>query len=147
MYCIYINCILISKGRYVENHGVMGNVLYDPQFGRLKDTESQYKYNKYIVPIYTLNEINGGFSGSMMWPGGGFSYFNPNPNAQSPEKSCTHIKDFSDEIPWNQRVGEVINWFKNETHPANFVMTYINEPDGESHTYGPNSPEVMHTYF
>jgi len=35
-----------------------------------------------------------------------------------------------------------INWLTNETHPANLVFMYFEEPDKQGHSYGPDSSQV-----
>lgn len=35
-----------------------------------------------------------------------------------------------------------MNWFTDEKTPINLAMLYVEEPDGQSHMYGPDSINV-----
>lgn len=60
---------------YAQNHGVTGNELYDRSKGKLlKYSYPLFHYNESVIPIWRLNEDQGGRSGVMMWPGSDFEY-------------------------------------------------------------------------
>ncbi|KAK9498572.1 hypothetical protein O3M35_003173 [Rhynocoris fuscipes] len=69
----------------------------------------------------------------MMWPGSNFEYSGIN---------ATYITKYNHSIPWKDRVDTVISWFDNKVKPANLVMMYFEEPDRDSHAYGPDSPQT-----
>lgn len=123
--------------------------MYDPQYGYMFYDAKQFKYNKNIAPLFTVNEAFGGYSGSMMWPGGDFSYKNPNSNDHSmpAELPCSYSVKFIDKIPWNKRIDSIMKWFKDPEKPANFVVTYIVEPDVAAHSFTSESEEVKHFSF
>lgn len=75
----------------------------------------------------------GKHSGSMMWPGGHFAYNN---------RSATFGVNFNESVPWKDRVDTVMSWFTHKETPTNLVMLYFEDPDTQSHIYGPDSKEV-----
>ncbi|CAB0042949.1 unnamed protein product [Trichogramma brassicae] len=71
----------ISTGMYVENHGVIDSEYLDVKSNKtVKYSYDLYHYNNDVLPIWTLNELNGGErrSGVMMWPGSAFEYHKKN---------------------------------------------------------------------
>lgn len=70
----------------------------------------------------------------MMWPGSNFPYNGTN---------ATFTVKYNSSTPWNYRVSTALNWFIHPITPANLVMMYFEEPDAESHAFGPGSPEVL----
>ncbi|KAL7298220.1 hypothetical protein TKK_0009211 [Trichogramma kaykai] len=122
----------ISTGMYVENHGVIDSEYLDVKSNKtVKYSYDLYHYNNGILPIWTLNELNGGErrSGVMMWPGSAFEYH---------KKNATFRVPFNTTVPWKSRVDEVISWFKHAAEPINFGMMYIEEPDFHGHGIGIN---------
>lgn len=79
-----------------------------------------------------MNELAGKHSGCM-WPGGDYEYKNV---------SCTFYQTFNGSIPFEKRIDTIMEWFTHEKTPTNLVMLYIEEPDQESHMYGPDSIQV-----
>lgn len=79
------------------------------------------------------NQKAGGFSGSMMWPGGEFEY-------NGLQSTFTEI--YKQDKDFNYRVDKALSWFKDEKTPANLVMIYYEEPDKTAHNFGTESQEV-----
>ncbi|XP_055622888.1 bis(5'-adenosyl)-triphosphatase enpp4-like [Toxorhynchites rutilus septentrionalis] len=125
----------IATGVYPIVHGVMANGLYDHGRGKLEYSYELFHFNEEIVPIWTLNELSGGHSGCMMWPGSDFGYTKNN-------VSCSHVQPFNLTSPWNERVDTVFRWIRDPQRPANLVMLYIEEPDYYGHIYSPESDRV-----
>lgn len=125
----------IATGVYPVQHGVMANEFYDHNRGKLNYSYEMFHYNDEIVPIWTLNELNGGHSGCMMWPGSNFPYTKERTN-------CTYAKPFNITLPWNDRVDTAFQWIRDPKKPANLVMLYIEEPDYYGHIYSPDSDRV-----
>lgn len=118
----------ISTGLYPEEHGVTGSEIYDSELGKLTYGPQMYEYNDEITPIWTWNELNGGKSGCMMWPGTDFSYSSQRINCSFYEKlNVTHPN------VWEDRLEKVLQWYQ---EGANLVMLYIEEPDHHGHIYG-----------
>lgn len=129
----------MSLGRYAGEHGVVANKLFDLKLKRsLGYGEELFTQNEDIIPIFTMNQLNGLHSGSMMWPGGEFAYTVGKVNA-------TFAQPLAD-IPWEKRIDTVISWFKHKDTPANFVMMYLDEPDSQEHAFSPESNEVGFGY-
>ncbi|XP_062537289.1 bis(5'-adenosyl)-triphosphatase enpp4-like isoform X2 [Armigeres subalbatus] len=125
----------IATGVYPNQHGVMANEMYDHGRGKLEYSYEMFHYDDDIVPIWTLNELNGGHSGCMMWPGSNLPYTKASVN-------CTFVKAYNLSLPWNDRVDTVFQWIRDPQQPANLVMMYIEEPDYYGHIYSPDSDRV-----
>lgn len=81
-----------------------------------------------------MNELSGGRSGVMMWPGSDYRYKNTFP---------TYFEPIDKELPLKNRTEKIISWITDPIKPVNFVMWYIEEPDEEGHAYSPDSKEVL----
>lgn len=79
------------------------------------------------------NELMGGRSGSMMWPGGEFAYGN---------RSCTYATSYKPGAEPRDKVDTVMRWLTSVDQPANLVMLYFDEPDLMGHVYSPASQVV-----
>lgn len=121
------------SGKYPGSHGVTGNEVYDQKLGLLQYGYDLFHYDKDITPIWRLNEMQGGRSGVMMWPGSDFKYKG---------EKCTFHEPLDKNANWLNRADKIISWLTHKTTPANFVMLYIEQPDEEGHAYSPDSKEV-----
>ncbi|KAK3887367.1 hypothetical protein Pcinc_008485 [Petrolisthes cinctipes] len=126
----------IVTGVYEEVHGVVGNTVYD---GKLNITlhitdRALFSQNPSIIPIWTLNEQQGGHSGCIMWPGCNFSYNGTN---------VTHQVPFKPNSNFREKVDTAVMWMTHSHPQANLVMIYHDQPDQVGHAYGPNSPQVI----
>lgn len=86
--------------------------------------------------MQTLNEMQGQFSGCMMWPGSDFPYAG---------KNCTHSVGYNKSISWDTRVDIAMDWLKDKQKPANLVIMYFEDPDSHGHIYGPDSKMVSNS--
>lgn len=125
----------IATGVYPNQHGVIANEIYDHVRGKLEYSYDMYHFNDDIVPIWTLNELNGGHSGCMMWPGSNMPYTKAKVN-------CTYLNAYNMSLPWNDRVDTAFQWIRDPKQPANLVMLYVEEPDYYGHIYSPDSDRV-----
>jgi ectonucleotide pyrophosphatase/phosphodiesterase family member 5 len=124
----------ISTGVFPEEHGVMANMLYDFDLAKgLNYSFELFHYKAEIHPIWILNEMAGGRSGCMMWPGSNYQYEG---------FKCSHSRHFNMSEDYNERVDEVFHWILNTTNPPNLVMFYIEEPDTHAHAFGPESATI-----
>lgn len=87
----------------------------------------------YRILSQTANEMRGGHSGSMMWPGGEFAYAGRN---------NTYTSAYKPGADPRTKVDTVMQWMISADQPANLVMLYFDEPDLMGHVYSPESPEV-----
>ncbi|KZC09759.1 Ectonucleotide pyrophosphatase/phosphodiesterase family member 5 [Dufourea novaeangliae] len=125
----------MATGLYAETHGVVDNEYYDPISGNTtKYSYDLYHYDNKILPIWTANEKGGAQrrSGTMMWPGGIYEYQGI---------SATFSQIFNETIPWEERIDTLVSWFVHPTHPINFGILYIEEPDYHGHIFGISGPE------
>lgn len=124
----------ISTGVFPEEHGVMANSLFDFTLSsNLKYSFELFHFKSEIKPIWILNEMNGGHSGCMMWPGSDYEYDGID---------CTHNHHYNLSMDYKSRVDEAFKWILNDTSPANLVMFYIEEPDTHAHAFGPESQTI-----
>jgi ectonucleotide pyrophosphatase/phosphodiesterase family member 5 len=124
----------ISTGVFPEKHGVMANTLYDFTLGvEMKYSFELYHFESKITPIWIMNEMAGGNSGCMMWPGSDYKYSG---------YSCSHSEHYSPSEDYFERVDTVFDWILNTTNPANLIMFYIEEPDTHAHAFGPESQTI-----
>jgi ectonucleotide pyrophosphatase/phosphodiesterase family member 5 len=127
----------IATGVFPDVHGVLANSLYDSVIKKKLDYSFElYHFKSEITPIWILNEMNGGRSGCMMWPGSDFDYNNFNCSFLHPFKIAKKKSEYFD------RVDEMFKWIRNSTSPPNLIMFYIEEPDTHAHAYGPNSQTI-----
>lgn len=123
----------ISTGYYPESHGVLGNQVYDKTKGKLNYGYELFHLNKSVLPIWTMNELAGGKSACMMWPGSNYEYSGV---------KCTYTQNYSANIPLMERVDTMIQWLKMEKDAPNLVMFYSEQPDKLAHVVGPDSQNV-----
>ncbi|XP_053678141.1 DDB1- and CUL4-associated factor 6-like [Anopheles nili] len=125
----------IATGVYPNVHGVLSSTLYDSQQGDLNYSYELYHFNPTIMPIWALNQLAGGHSGCMMWPGSDFGYGPSN-------ATCSHVQPLNISIPWTDRINTIFRWIRDTDRPANLIMLYIEEPDYYGHVYGPDSDRI-----
>lgn len=124
----------IATGVYPDKHGVLANSLYDFDLKKKLDYSFElYHFKSEITPLWILNEMNGGRSGCMMWPGSNYAYNNYN---------CTWEHTFDYNVSYTDRVDEMFKWISNTTATPNLIMFYIEEPDTHAHAYGPHSSTI-----
>lgn len=125
----------IATGVFPDKHGVMANTLYDFVLkAQLNYSYELYHFKSDIVPIWILNEMRGGVSGCMMWPGSNYEYDN---------LKCTWTHPFNNPPEnYTDRVDEIFKWIKHDTKSPNLIMLYIEEPDFHAHAFGPNSQTI-----
>ncbi|XP_031620783.1 ectonucleotide pyrophosphatase/phosphodiesterase family member 5-like isoform X2 [Contarinia nasturtii] len=128
----FVNHFSIATGLYPQNHGVTGNEVYDLEKNQFyKYSYELFHYNESVIPIWRLNEDQGGRTGVMMWPGGDFAYQG---------KKCNFTKSLDKNMKEEDRIDVIMKWFK---EGANFVMFYIEQPDEEGHAYSPDSTQEL----
>ena len=139
----------IVTGMYQENHGIVGNVIYDPL---INDTLCTYcdEFEKLAdpvwfnngttsggpVPIWITNQIghqnpiNPRRSGVYMWPGNTMK-------VNDPKKKPKYSVPYDESVKFNDRVDSVVRWFANKE--VNLAFLYFDEPDEIGHKHGPES--------
>ncbi|XP_055677185.1 ectonucleotide pyrophosphatase/phosphodiesterase family member 5-like isoform X1 [Lutzomyia longipalpis] len=124
----------IATGVYPEVHGVTANSVFDRVSGKkLEYGYPLFHYTEDVIPIWTLNELRGQYSGCMMWPGSDFAYSGRN---------CTYTVSYNRFISWDERVDIAMSWLRHKEKPARLVMMYFEDPDTHGHIYGPDSSVI-----
>lgn len=128
------NHFTIATGLYEESHGIVGNAMFDPVLNDTFDESSRdprWWDNGHSLPIWAANQLHGGRSGSMMWPGGDVAIHGV---------SAHYAQSYDPSLNFSERVDRVVSWFLHPKEPANCVFFYYEEPDATGHEHGPMSP-------
>ncbi len=132
----------IATGRYAENHGIMNNQFYDPQYNATFSYKSPidavdtkwWNYNG-NEPIWITNERHPGKKSCVIyWPGSSATY-----GGIAPSKT---LGLYNGSVPFDTRIRQIVEWMKNDEE-ITFCSVYMRQPDAAGHSYGPNSTEVM----
>ena len=143
------NHYTIVTGMYEENHGLVGNVMFDPKFNISSDIYHGLSTNPLwfnngtnetsagAEPIWITNQKNTHLlfqrnSGVYFWPGSEVPIQGMRPTFWFPYNKST---------PFETRIDTAIEWF--EKSLINLGLLYFNEPDHSGHQYGPNAPEIL----
>ncbi|XP_055008643.1 ectonucleotide pyrophosphatase/phosphodiesterase family member 7-like [Boleophthalmus pectinirostris] len=131
----------LLTGLYVENHGVIHNMFFDPVTSqKLPYYQTQFKnewWDNGPLPIWITAQRQGLKAGSLHFPGTASTYNGESASVREVEPSMYNYKN---ETAWRENTDKVMSWFKDQD--LDFVSMYFGEPDGTGHRYGPNSPEV-----
>lgn len=134
------NHYTIATGLYPQNHGIVQNVFTDPVLGEYRLSNRQAVQNPAFYggePIWVSAEKQGVKSACYFWPG-----------SEAPIKGYypSIWKKFDASVPFQARADSVIQWLKKPaSERPHLIMWYLEEPDGISHKYGPDSPETRQT--
>ena len=125
-------------GLYAENHGIVGNNMWDPEWnarfslGRREEVENARWWEG--EPIWVTAERQGVTAATYFWPGSEAPIGGVRP---------TYWKTFDDSVPGEERVDEVLSWLdlsgKKRPH---LVTLYFSDVDSAGHRYGPEAPET-----
>ncbi|MEX2115562.1 MAG: ectonucleotide pyrophosphatase/phosphodiesterase [Bacteroidota bacterium] len=123
----------IVTGLYAENHGVVGNTMYDPVF----DVVFTMRKREEVVnsrwwggePIWATAEKQGQVSATYFWPGS---------EALIATKRPSHWLKYDGSVPYGDRVRQVLNWIDYpEGQRPTLISLYFEEVDHAGHDYGP----------
>eukprot|EP00009_Paramoeba_aestuarina_P013570 CAMPEP_0201527092 /NCGR_PEP_ID=MMETSP0161_2-20130828/33959_1 /ASSEMBLY_ACC=CAM_ASM_000251 /TAXON_ID=180227 /ORGANISM="Neoparamoeba aestuarina, Strain SoJaBio B1-5/56/2" /LENGTH=470 /DNA_ID=CAMNT_0047927755 /DNA_START=93 /DNA_END=1505 /DNA_ORIENTATION=- len=125
----------IITGLYPTNHGICHNTMYDPTTDEVFTMRTEDPYWWDGEPLWITAQKQNQKSGTMFWPGSDVKIDGMYP---------TYYQPFNDDIPFNDRVDQIITWLKLPYDERPTVLTlYFEEPDTTEHRYGPdNSTEV-----
>jgi predicted AlkP superfamily pyrophosphatase or phosphodiesterase len=132
------NHYAIVTGLYPSHHGIINNVMFDPQLG---------EFFRYITPassrdgrwwngepIWVTAEKQGLRSACYFWPGSEALIENTRP---------THFKPFNKSTSFDDRLEETIGWLKlPEGRRPRMVTFYIEDTNGAGHLSGPESAGI-----
>lgn len=131
------NHYTMATGLYPQNHGIVQNVFTDPILGDYTLGDRSAVQNGAFYggePIWVTAEQQGVKSACFYWPG-----------SEAPIKGTSPSiwKKYDESIPFEARADSVISWLKKPSSDRpHLIMWYYEEPDGISHSYGPNSKET-----
>ncbi|MDP6032413.1 MAG: ectonucleotide pyrophosphatase/phosphodiesterase [Candidatus Marinimicrobia bacterium] len=133
------NHITIVTGRYPENHGIVANKMYDPDFdeyyyigqGSAPVLDGKW-YN--AEPIWVTAEKQNQTAMTMFWPISEAEIMGVRPSEY-------FVYDGS--VSRNDRVDQILKWldYPSSKRPR-FLTTYFSHLDDVGHRYGPDSDEV-----
>lgn len=149
----------LVTGMYEENHGVVGNELYDsiknktvPFVGKKAseevDVNDQYWWNNGTTaetgpePIWSVNQRGRGHelfkrnSGVMFWPGSTAKWKNR-------KRIPYNVIKYNSSLPNKTRIDNIVKWFSREDNPINLGLLYFSEPDHLGHQVGPDHPRMI----
>ncbi|KAL5104985.1 Bis 5'-adenosyl triphosphatase enpp4 [Taenia crassiceps] len=131
-----------ATGRYAENHGIMANIFYSPEYNasfsyrNVLDAPDPrwWNYND-NEPIWMTNERHGDRKSCVyFWPGSSSPYANKFPARRRTAYNAS--------VDFATRINQIVEWMQ-EDDKITLCMVYIEEPDASGHRFGPNSMEVM----
>ena len=134
----FTNHYSIVTGLYPENHGILSNTMYDPEWDvtfSLGNREELVKGRWYEgEPLWVTAENQGVRTASMFWVGS---------EAEISGVRPTRWNDYDSRLSHEQRIDSVITWLslEDETRP-DFITLYFSRIDSEGHRHGPDSEEV-----
>lgn len=127
------NHYTLVTGLYAENHGVVGNTMYDPEFDALfsMGRRSEVIDGRWWAgePIWVTAEKQGVKSATFFWPGS---------EALIATKRPSYWTRYDGTIPHSNRVRQVLNWldYPEESRPR-VITLYFEAVDHAGHDYGP----------
>lgn len=125
-------------GLYAENHGIVSNTMYDPEF----DAGFSLSNREAIAdarwwggePLWVTAEKQGQIAATFFWPGSETAVQGVRP---------TYWFEYDGRIPGAQRVDQVLDWLElPSAERPTFITLYFSDVDGAGHRHGPNAPEV-----
>jgi predicted AlkP superfamily pyrophosphatase or phosphodiesterase len=145
----YPNHWTLVTGLRPDRHGITANMIEDPT--RPGDvftmaTDDPFWWNA-APPIWVTAEKAGIRTASMFWPGSVVAWGGARaaawPNEVTGGTRPSDWQAFSQQLPGDNRVRQVIDWLRRPaaTRPR-FVTTYFDVVDTEGHRAGPDSPNV-----
>jgi predicted AlkP superfamily pyrophosphatase or phosphodiesterase len=132
------NHYTIATGLYPDNHGIVGNNIYDPEFkqtfGLSKREEAQNGRWWLGEPIWVTAEKRGQRAAAFFFPG---------TEAEIAGKRPSFWKDFDDRLPNFERVDTVLSWLDLPVRERPTMITmYFSDVDHAGHDAGPDSEDV-----
>ncbi|MDI6400470.1 ectonucleotide pyrophosphatase/phosphodiesterase [Balneolaceae bacterium ANBcel3] len=134
----FTNHYSIVTGMYPENHGILSNTMYDPEWDAtfsLGNRDEIVKGRWYEAePLWVTAEKQGVGTASMFWVGSEAEISGIRPSRWYP---------YDGSLPYKQRVDSVVTWLSSAPgERPGFVTLYFSKPDSYGHRYGPDSDEM-----
>ena len=132
------NHYTIVTGLYPENHGIVSNVISDPEFPqRFTMSAPTSKDSRWWggEPVWVTAIRQRRRAAAMFWPGSEVSIHDVRP---------TYWKPFDDGVSNAARVGQVLEWLAlPDAERPSFITLYFSDVDDAGHDHGPDSPRVL----
>ena len=132
------NHYTIVTGLYPEHHGIVSNVIADPEFPRRftmsapTSRESRWWGGEPVWVTAIRQRLR---AASMFWPGSEVSIGGVRP---------TYWRPFDDGVSNTARVRQVLQWLGlPEAERPSFITLYFSDVDSAGHAHGPDSTEVL----
>lgn len=128
----------LATGLYPENHGIVGNTIYDPEFqARFSlDKREEVENSRWWQgePIWVTAEKQGLRAGAFFFPG---------TEAEIAGRRPTFWKTYDDKIPNAERIDQILSWLDlPQAERPQFYTLYFSDVDSAGHDFSPDSPEV-----
>ncbi len=133
------NHYTVVTGLYPANHGIVANVMYDPEYdetfsmSKRREVENARWWEG--EPLWVTAELQGVPAATYFWPG-----------SEAPIKGIrpTFWKRYDGSVPGEARVDEVLSWLDLEENVRpRFITLYFSNVDTQGHRFGPESDEVQ----
>jgi predicted AlkP superfamily pyrophosphatase or phosphodiesterase len=132
------NHYTIVTGLYPENHGIVSNVIADPDFPqRFTMSSPTARHARWWggEPIWVTAVRQNQRAATMFWPGS---------EARIAGVRPTYWRPFDDNMPNESRVKQVLQWLELPVaERPSLVTLYFSEVDHAGHRHGPDSPRVL----
>jgi predicted AlkP superfamily pyrophosphatase or phosphodiesterase len=132
------NHYTIVTGLYPENHGIVSNVIADPEFPRRfalsapTARESRWWGGEPVWVTAIRQQLR---AAAMFWPGSEVRIGGVRP---------TYWKPFDDGVSNAARVGQVLQWLAlPDAKRPSLITLYFSDVDDAGHRHGPDSPRVL----
>lgn len=128
----------IITGLYPENHGIVGNVFWDPVMRKtfsLSDSVAMKDPEWWGGdPLWNLANRSGMITASYFWPGSETWIDGIRPN---------YVMTYNSSVPSIKRVEQVLTWLDMpSSRRPSFITMYFSDVDTAGHRYGPDSYAV-----
>jgi len=128
----------IVTGLWPAHHGVLNNVMFDPDSGRFfrNNLPAAVHDSRWWggEPIWVTAIKQGRHSACSFWPGSEAEIEGVRPN---------HWKNFDPKESFEARLEELVGWFRVPPEERPDVTTfYLEETNSVGHNFGPASPEI-----
>src|SRR5688572_8849303 len=132
------NHYTIVTGLYPENHGIVSNVIVDPEYPRrFTMSAPTAKDSRWWggEPVWVTAMRQQQRAAVMFWPGSEVEIAGMRP---------TYWRRFDDGVANAARVGQVLQWLAlpGGKRPS-FLTVYFSDVDDAGHRHGPDSPSVL----
>jgi predicted AlkP superfamily pyrophosphatase or phosphodiesterase len=132
------NHYTIVTGLYPEHHGIVANVMRDPETGRsfsLRDRDAVEDASWWGgEPIWVTAQRQGQRAATMFWPGSEAPIDGVRPR---------YWKRFDATLPNHARVDQILAWLDlPQSERPTFIAGYFSDTDEAGHRAGPDSPET-----